>query len=186
MQLFPDRFQVIQDDAVLNHNVRLVSIVAGIEVVAEHRPCIYTLVDPQHRHPDSAAIAVPAVFRTDSRMHYERAFRGNRKYRFLQQRLAPGDHDVRPPFFYETLRLLGIWRMRHQDRNIFQRRIDRAQLFKFLLFPAAILPRQEQPVVQAKRQDVDKPQGTDSLDFRGYAAARPLACFAQDDLSDQF
>src|SRR5215467_15699234 len=103
-ELFAELVEVIENDAVLNDSVRVAHIVERARVVAIDGTGIHTVVDSQQSHTDALWIAVGkrpetavsiSVFGTDTRMHHESSVRWNGEDAFLQESLAPRDHDVR-------------------------------------------------------------------------------------------
>jgi len=189
-QLLAERVQVIEDDAMLNDGMRVFDVVEVAPVVTVDRACIHSLVDAQQCHAYMFEVVIGegpettvsvSIFGADSGMHYECSIRRNGEHAFLQQRLAPRNHDVRPTPGDELLRFFAIGAGGVQDGNQrTQSRVIRTDLYETSLLPAPIAGSVHQPVIQAECQYVRKTANADPFDLAANAFPHSTVGLMQD------
>src|SRR5439155_26418915 len=99
-------------------------------------------------------------------MEDERAHARHLEDRLLENELAARDGQVGPSPFEERLCLRSVRRLHEDSRHVLEaRRIARAQPLELGLLPRRIPPREREPCVRAKRDDVEEPEHADAFDL---------------------
>src|SRR5438093_12588791 len=114
---------MLEDGPMLQHDVRFPRGIRVDAKVAEHGTGVDAAIDPQERRADvprlahrqrpETAVRVP-IFRADAWVDDVRPERRLREDPFGENRLAPGDYEIRPPLA-EKRRGLGAVRGRGDD-----------------------------------------------------------------------
>jgi hypothetical protein len=147
-QLPSQSIEIVEDDAVLNPNMRFRQFVKIACVVAVDRARIDSFVHAQQRHSNTFIVAsgqrpetpmCVAVLGADSWMHHKRSTRRYGKDAFSQKCFAARDHDVRCGVPYEfrsfvIVRALGV----ENGNGCRQFRVGAAELRDNPLFPSSI------------------------------------------------
>src|SRR5688572_5418330 len=167
-QALCDRRQILEHDAMLNHDVRLGSLVERIAEVAEDRPRVHAAIDLEQRQPHAREVTVRerpetavrvSVLRTDAGMKHERPSGWNREHARPDDLLAEGEHHVWPVLPNERLDLgrVGAARPDHRDGRR-HGRVARLHLGERPIEPLRITTRQRCLVIRSKCEHIEHPK----------------------------
>src|SRR6266545_1676821 len=160
-QAVPDRIEVVEHHAVVNHERRLRDLVVRVP---------------------EAAVRV-AVLRTDPRMEDERPGRRQRKDLLAEQALATGQREVGTEPADESRRLGAVRTGGREHGGLWaERRVRGAQPLERAGLPGAVLRGEEQPLEQSKGEHVEEAEGPDATDLA--LDAQPQAPRGLTDLDD--
>jgi hypothetical protein len=169
-QFLSDPRKVFEDNALLDHHMRLASLVEVCREVSIHGPGVHAAIDlkqsgshliafPRSECPE-AAVRVP-VFRADSRVENEGPAGWDREDLLLDDGLAPRQDEVRLPRCDELGRLRGVRAVRLEAGRVLRYGwIFLAQEFNLSALELSIPGGVKESVIETKRDDIEKAQQT--------------------------